>query len=118
MPELDDDNGQRHRVLGAVDLLIRPTKAGDLPDLGRLWNDGRVMRWVGYPDGLGMDEAGLGDWLAWVLDSTERHHFVVREPDGRFCGELYYRLDAAGRAALDIKLVPEAHDRVSNQRLG
>ncbi len=92
-------------------LTYRPTTASDLDDLRRLWNDGRVMRWVGFPDGLGIDDDGCRDWFEWIAGSSDRHHYVVHEGDGRFCGELYYRIDAAGRVELDIKLVPEAQGR-------
>jgi RimJ/RimL family protein N-acetyltransferase len=95
----------------AASLSIRPTEASDLGDLRRLWNDGRVMCWVGFPDGLGIDDGGSRDWFEWIAGSPDRHHYVVHEGDGRFCGELYYRLDAAGRAELDIKLRPEAQGR-------
>ena len=98
---------------------IRPTTADDLPDLGRLWNDGRVMRWVGFPEGLGHDEHSLDTWFALLQASRCARHFVLRE-DGRFCGELFYRVDARHRRAeLDVKLVPEAQGHgVATESLG
>jgi RimJ/RimL family protein N-acetyltransferase len=86
-----------------------PTTDADLAVLGRLWNDGRVMRWVGFPHGLGIDADGLRRWYDELRADENRRHFVIRDRDGEFCGELSYAVDRAhGRAVLDIKLVPEA----------
>jgi RimJ/RimL family protein N-acetyltransferase len=88
---------------------IRRTTARDLPDLARLWNDGRVMRWVGFPDGLGVDDDALRAWFERLQEGRHAHHFVIRDPDLGFCGELFYRIDPPHhRAELDVKLVPEA----------
>lgn len=91
---------------------LQPTTSADLPALGALWNDGRVMRWVGFPDGLGLDEQDVRDWWQAMSADPDRHHFVVLDDQGRFCGEAYYRFDRAhGRASLDIKLLPEFQSR-------
>lgn len=74
-----------------------------------LWNDGRVMRWVGYPDGLGYDREDVEKWFYWIQASPVRRHFVVHAAGIGFCGELYYKADRVHRRAeLDIKLIPEA----------
>jgi hypothetical protein len=36
-------------------VILRKTSEGDFPNLITLWNDGRVMKWVGFPNGLGYD---------------------------------------------------------------
>ena len=88
---------------------LRSTTPADLPDLLRLWNDGRVMRWVGFPDGLGYDQAQIEDWFERLQANPYRHHFVVHSPEIGFCGEAYYAADPIQRrAGLDIKLLPEA----------
>lgn len=93
-------------------LSIEETTADDLTDLGRLWNDGRVMRWVGFPDGLGLDADGLREWFERLRSSRLAHHFVIRDPDLGFCGELFYRVDPGHRRAeLDVKLTVEAQGR-------
>jgi len=90
-------------------ILLRPTTSADLPDLLRLWNDGRVMRWVGFPDGLGYDQAKIENWFECVQADPCCHHYVVYSPEIGFCGEAYYAADPTRRrAALDIKLLPEA----------
>lgn len=94
------------------DIVLVPTRERDLDDLRRLWNDGRVMRWVGYPAGLGYDDAAVQAWFEWLEREPECHHFVIRAEGLGFCGEAYYAYDVAHRrAALDIKLVPEAQGR-------
>jgi RimJ/RimL family protein N-acetyltransferase len=104
--------GHDHSPESFRSLSIRATTEDDLPDLGRLWNDGRVMRWVGFPDGLDYDDESLRAWFSRLQSSPTGHHFVVRDPDVGFCGELVYKVDRAHRRAeLDVKLVPEAQGR-------
>lgn len=101
-----------HSPWSPPSLSIRATTEDDLPDLGRLWNDGRVMRWVGFPEGLGYDDESLRAWFELLQSSADAHHFVVRESDVGFCGELFYKVDRAHRRAeLDVKFVPEAQGR-------
>jgi hypothetical protein len=91
---------------------IRYTAIHDLPDLMTLWNDGRVMKWVGFPEGLGYDLDKLMNWYSQLQANPNRHHFVVHEKGTGFCGELYYAADKEHkRAGLDIKLIPETQGR-------
>ncbi len=93
-------------------VIIRTTTRDDLPALMELWNDGRVMRWVGFPKGLGCDADKIGRWLEKLESDPNRHHFSVYAPDIGFCGEVYYAMDEAHRrAGLDIKFRPEAQGR-------
>jgi RimJ/RimL family protein N-acetyltransferase len=88
-------------------LLLRLTTSADLPDLLRLWNDGHVMRWVGFPEGLGYDQIKIESWFERLRADPCRHHFVVHTPEIGFCGEAHYAADpATNRAGLDIKLLP------------
>jgi RimJ/RimL family protein N-acetyltransferase len=91
---------------------IRTTTRKDLADVTALWNDGRVMQWVGFPTGLGYDEERISRWFDKLQTEANRHHFVVYADSIGFCGEVYYAVDKAhGRAGLDIKFVPEAQGR-------
>jgi RimJ/RimL family protein N-acetyltransferase len=93
-------------------ILLRPTTADDLPDLLRLWNDGRLMRWVGFHDGLGYDQTKIESWFERLQADPNRHHFVVHSQEIGFCGEAYYATDTTHpRAGLDIKLLPEAQGK-------
>jgi RimJ/RimL family protein N-acetyltransferase len=90
-------------------IVLRPTSVADLPQLMALWNDGRVMKWVGFPDGLGCDAAAMTRWFERLQTSPHRHHFVVVGSILGFCGETYYAVDPVHRrAGLDIKLRAEA----------
>lgn len=90
-------------------VLIRATSRADLDNLMELWNDGRVMHWVGFPDGLGYDREAVQAWFEELQADPGRHHFVVLSPEIGFCGEVYYAVDALHhRASLDIKLHPGA----------
>lgn len=99
-PDLSDFKTERLR--------IHLTAGDDLAALMALWNDGRVMKWVGYPDGLGYDLPQMVDWHTAMSSNPLRHHFVVESPDEGFCGELYYDLTRLAQfASLDIKFRPE-----------
>jgi RimJ/RimL family protein N-acetyltransferase len=92
--------------------VIRATAEDDLPNIQSLWNDGRVMQWVGFPNGLGYDLERMKKWFNHLQADQDCRHFVVHDRKGNFCGELFYRKDMAHkRAALDIKLLPEAQGR-------
>lgn len=93
-------------------VLLLSTQETDLPALLRLWNDGAVMQWVGFPDGLGYDMEKMHEWLRRLQANRDRHHFAVYAGDGSFCGEAYSSLDRERhRAGLDIKFVPEAQGK-------
>jgi len=87
------------------DVVLQPTSREDLPRLLKLWNDGRVMRLVGFPNGLGWDAARVEAWFDALQISPRRRHFSIYIPDGTFCGETHYRVDAEHNlGSLDIKL--------------
>jgi RimJ/RimL family protein N-acetyltransferase len=90
-------------------VIIRTTTENDLSLLMTLWNDGRVMKWVGFPNGLGWDSGKMKDWWHRIQINPDRHHFVVYTKEISFCGEVYYKTDKTHkRASLDIKFIPEA----------
>lgn len=98
----------RRRIPGER-ISLRPTREEDLPDLMALWNDGQVMRWVGFPDGLGYTADSIREWFERVEANPHRHHFVVRSTALGFCGEAYYAVEPGHfRASLDLKLRPGA----------
>ena len=96
-------------VVHSKRVTIRRTTEVDLADLMALWNDGRVMTWLGFPDGLGYDPERIRDWYERLQSNSDRHHFVVHAEGVGFCGEVYYAMEKAdGRAGLDIKFTPQA----------
>ena len=89
-------------------VMLRATTQDDLSNIRVLWNDGRVMKWVGSPDGLGYSANDMQKWFDNLQTNPDRHHFVVYSERG-FCGEVYYAVDRPHkRAGLDIKFVSEA----------
>ncbi len=96
-------------VIRGKRVVIRTTRRQDLADLTALWNDGRVMQWVGFPDGLGYDGEKISKWFEKLQNHPHRHHWTVWADGIGFCGEVYYAVDQEHqRAALDIKLRVEA----------
>jgi len=93
-------------------VMIRKTTEKDLLDLMNLWNDERVMKYVGHPNGLRFDLKKTRKWFKKLQRETNRHHFVVYDNDIVFCGEVYYEIDEKHkRAGLDIKFRPEAQGK-------
>lgn len=67
------------------------------------------MKYVGYPDGLGVTIEDMRKWLVMNNANLDRHHYVVYAPEIGFCGEVYYKVEAQyRRTELDIKFLPEA----------
>lgn len=93
-------------------VIIRPTEEEDLNSIRKLWNDGRVMKWVGFPDGLNNSRTDMQKWYSKIQDNKLANHFVILNKEKNFCGELFYRKDPDQiRAGLDIKLLPEAQGK-------
>lgn len=85
---------------------IRETTSEDLAHVQKLWADGDVMKFVGFPDGLHETEEQMQDWYKWI--SSERplvNHYCIFD-DEVYCGETFYEIDTEhdNNAALDIKL--------------
>ena len=92
---------------------IKETTQADIKDVQRLWADGDVMRFVGFPDGLRETDEAMRDWFQWIVSMRPAaNHFSIFE-DGVYCGEAYYEIDQehGGGAALDIKLFGFARGR-------
>lgn len=102
-----------------VDIQLRRTSEAELPDLMTLWNDGRVMAFVGFPHGLGATPESMARWLDRLEADASRRHYSIFEPEIGFCGEAYSAIDAEhDLATLDIKLRPEAQGRgIASQAL-
>jgi RimJ/RimL family protein N-acetyltransferase len=103
-----------------VTIELRPTSEADLPDLMALWNDGRVMAYVGFPDGLGATPDSMAAWFRRLVADPSRRHRSIHAPEIGFCGEAYVAVDALhDLATLDIKLRPEAQGRgIASRALG
>ena len=82
-------------------------------DVQRLWADGDVMKYVGFPEGLRQSDEEMEQWYAWIRRARPRvNHYSVFE-DGVYCGETFYGIDGkrGNSAAVDIKLFAFARGR-------
>ncbi len=94
-------------------LEIRKTSAENIRDVQRLWADGDVMRFVGFPEGLHKTDAEMADWLRWIESGRPLiEHYSIFD-DGFYCGEAFYNIDTEhfGSCSLDIKLFAFARGR-------
>ena len=91
---------------------VRETTVHDIKNVQRLWADGDVMKFVGFPDGLHRTEEEMKNWFRWIESGrTDLNHYSIFE-DGVYCGESFYRIDPEHQsAALDIKLFSFARGR-------
>ena len=91
---------------------VKETTVGDLPLVQRLWADGDVMRFVGFPEGLRQTDEEMQNWFRWIESGRPvRNHYAIFE-DGTYCGEAFYAIDPEHLdAALDIKLFAFARGR-------
>lgn len=91
---------------------IRPARHEDLPFLQALWNDGAIMRYQGYPDGMHASLADMERWWQTAqharrgISSLPTPHAIIETIGGAPLGELSYAIDAKNRAIIDIKISP------------
>ena len=87
-------------------LMIRETTIEDLENVLNLWNDGDVMKFVGFPNGLGVDLNHLKEqWFPTVNKNNKRKHYSIYHEDLGYCGESFYSVHDNLKCALDIKLL-------------
>ena len=91
---------------------IRETSEEDIGNVRRLWADGDVMKFVGFPEGLHETEEQMRAWFGWITANRPMvEHYSIFE-NGVYCGESFYEIDAEHKsAALDIKLFKAARGR-------
>jgi len=105
----DELAGKKSEKKTAVN--VREVRESDLEEIMRLWNDGEVMKFVGFPQGLGIN---MEEMLAWYQRLDARRPLVnayAIYADGLgYCGESFYRIEekSSNSAALDIKLFKKA----------
>ena len=91
---------------------IRKTTELDVKNVQRLWADGDVMRFVGFPEGLHETDEAMQEWIGNVIaHRPNTNHYSIYE-DGEYCGETGYGIDKEQESAwLDIKLFRFARGR-------
>ena len=95
-------------------LILREPTMGDFAFLKSLWEDGRVMHYVGFPNGLKQSDEKIVKWINTAQMNRNCKLVIEDKESGKTIGETGYRLDldyphAHDRksAAPDIKLIPE-----------
>ena len=87
-------------------ITIKETTKNDLSNVQKLWADGDVMKFVGFPEGLHETDEAMSRWLDRIAAARPAtNHFSVYD-DAVYCGEAFYQIDIkhGNSAALDIKL--------------
>ena len=85
---------------------IKETSLQDLKNVQKLWADGEVMKYVGFPEGLCQSDEEMNEWYKWISSNRPRlNHYCIFE-DGMYLGETFYEIDQnhENSASLDIKL--------------
>ena len=96
-----------------MEIQIRETEEKDLANIQRLWADGDVMKFVGYPEGYLVTMEYMKDWFIRICSNRPyTNHYSIFD-GGTFCGETFYRIDRehGNSACLDIKLFKEARGK-------
>lgn len=86
-------------------LEIIETREQDIDLVNKLWADGEVMKFVGFPDGLHQTRESMEKWYKWIGSSRPlTNHFCIFD-NNQYCGETFYSIDKLhNTASLDIKL--------------
>lgn len=89
-------------------LRIRLATADDVAFLAAMWNDGRIMRFVGFPEGLGTSEDEVRAQLTSEPDGVIDRRLIVETMDGKRIGQAKLgSQNDDGLAHTDVKLLPE-----------
>ena len=99
-------------VLNAKKIKIVETSTTDLEHVADLWNNGDVMHFVGFPEGLGVTADALeANWLPKVNVDDKTKHYSIYSDELGYCGESFYKITAESKGMLDIKLLPKARGK-------
>lgn len=93
-------------------IVIKETEKEDLQNVMNLWNDGQVMFFVGFPNGLNTTIEKMEDWLENIKKMEFTKHYSIYEEELGYCGETFYSVDRINDlATLDIKLFPKSRGK-------
>ena len=91
---------------------IREATPEDVKNVQRLWADGDVMKYVGFPEGLSETEESIREMICRTAANRPRSNYYAIYEDGGYCGETSYDIDEDTKSAsLDIKLFRFARGR-------
>ena len=93
-------------------LIIKETTEEDLENILSLWNNGDVMKFVGFPNGLGVTLKHLKEkWFPNINKNNIRKHYSIYHEEIGYCGESFYSVQDNLKCALDIKLFAKARGK-------
>ena len=91
---------------------IREATPEDVENVQRLWADGDVMKYVGFPEGLSETEESIREMILRTAAARPQRNYYAIFEDGVYCGETSYDIDRdTESASLDIKLFRFARGR-------
>jgi RimJ/RimL family protein N-acetyltransferase len=91
---------------------IKETEIIDLENVMKLWNDGEVMFYVGFPNGLNINTEGINKWYQQLKNNPDMKHYSIYDTELGYLGETFYYYDIKhDLASLDIKLFPFAQGK-------
>lgn len=87
-------------------ITIREVTENDLQHIQKLWADGDVMKFVGFPEGLRQTDEQMERWLKRIEAARPNTNAYAIYDGDIYCGETFYQIDSeyGNSAALDIKL--------------
>lgn len=95
-----------------MNLKIKETDQNDLENIINLWANGKVMKFVGFPNGLYYTDKEIKNWYLRIKDNRPYTNHYSLFIDESYCGEAFYSINNAYKtAAMDIKILPMYHGR-------
>ena len=73
--------------MDTAEITIKETDENDLLNVMDLWNNGEVMFFVGFPNGLGVTIEKLKLWLSGVNKNEFRKHYSIYIESIGYCGK-------------------------------
>ena len=99
------EKGFHHFIYHEHILNLKETSVSDLDNVRDLWNDGEVMKFVGFPEGLNITTDKLIPWLDSIIKARPyTNNYSIYANELGYCGEAFYSVDKKSYASLDIKL--------------
>lgn len=99
-------------------LILRPPSLKDFNFLKNMWENGKVMEYIGFPSGLHQSNKKIINWIENWQDAQHLRLIIEHRKDKRAIGEIGFRLDNSFRfhknkknAILDIKIIPKYWSR-------